>query len=428
MMNSFSAQEYINNLNMNGIRLGLDSTFRLLTLAGNPEKKLKFIHIAGTNGKGSVGAMLECGFRHAGFVTGFYTSPHLISICERFRINGVAVDEQILDEVTSQLAELSKGESFSYFEFTTVLAMLIFVKLNVQVVIWETGLGGRLDSTNVVESECSIITNIALDHQSHLGNTIDSIAREKAGIIKKNKPVFYGKVSPLALVEITNKAKELGCEVFGPEFDIPETGKVLQLNNSLGQEFIYDNRNITLGLAGFMQRENFRIAHRVLKYFSKAWNFNLDQALDGLASCRWPARLQLVNNNIIIDGGHNPDGAKALVTSLLELYGSKEKFTVIYGAFQDKDSSGCLEELSKIAQSFVFTQITPQGRPSRAYEELTSLLSNDNIKTFSSNNLSEALKLAGKLDNKILIAGSLYLAGEALEILNLKQSCLDLTK
>jgi dihydrofolate synthase/folylpolyglutamate synthase len=426
-MNSFSAEGYINNLNMNSIRLGLESTFRLLTLAGNPDKKLKFIHLAGTNGKGSVGSMLECSFRHAGYKTGFYTSPHLISICERFRVNGKAVDEELLNEVTYQLAELSKGESFSYFEFTTVLAMLIFVKLNVQVVIWETGLGGRLDSTNVVTPECSIITNIALDHQSHLGNTLSLIAREKAGIIKPGKAVFYGKVDPTALKEITSKAQELGCEVFGPEFDVPQEAKVVELNNSIGQEFIYDNTKITLGLAGYMQRENFRIVHRVLKYFSKSWGFDLQQALASLSTCHWPARLQLVNNNIIIDGGHNPDGACALVTSLLELYGANEKFTVIYGAFQDKDSSGCLEQLAKVAQCFVFTSINPMGRPSRSFEELTSLLPNNNIATFSSNNLKEAINIASEKNNKILIAGSLYLAGEALEMLNLKQSCLDLT-
>jgi dihydrofolate synthase/folylpolyglutamate synthase len=131
--------------------------------------------------------------------------------------------------------------------------------------------------------------------------------------------------------------------------------------------------------------------------------------------------------NIIIDGGHNPDGASALVTSLLELYGKEEKFTVIYGAFQDKDASGCLDKLSEVASSFVFTPITPQGRPSRSFEELTSLLANKNIPTFKANNLSCALEIAQQQKTKILIAGSLYLAGEALEMLNLKNSCLDLT-
>ena len=176
----FDTALYLENCNMFGIRLGLDSTKELLRRAGNPEKYLKFIHLAGTNGKGSTAAMLEHGFRSAGLTTGLYTSPHLIDVRERFRVNGKAVPTEIFNSIGEELAKAAEGGDFTYFEFATVLAALIFCRAGVDVVIWETGLGGRLDATNAVMSCASVITNIALDHQNLLGDTLEKIAAEKA--------------------------------------------------------------------------------------------------------------------------------------------------------------------------------------------------------------------------------------------------------
>ena len=169
----FDTEKYFDSLDMFGIRLGLDATRELMEKAGHPEKNLRFIHIAGTNGKGSTGAMLERCFRQAGFKTGFYTSPHLIDIRERFRINGQAVSREEFDRAGKKLSDCAKKGRYSYFEFATVLAMEIFAAAQTEVVIWETGMGGRLDATNAVMPQACVITNIALDHQGHLGNTLD---------------------------------------------------------------------------------------------------------------------------------------------------------------------------------------------------------------------------------------------------------------
>ena len=173
----FNTAEFIDSLNMFAIRLGLDSTRELARRVGNPENSLRFVHLAGTNGKGSTGAMLERALREQGLTTGFYTSPHLIDVRERFRINGKTVDRECFDRCGKILAEAG-GKDFSYFEFATVLAMLIFKEAKCDVVIWETGMGGRLDATNIVTPELCIITNIALDHVGHLGDTTALIAAE----------------------------------------------------------------------------------------------------------------------------------------------------------------------------------------------------------------------------------------------------------
>ena len=220
----FSTAEYLENSNMFGIRLGLDATKDLLKRAGDPDKYLKFIHLAGTNGKGSTAAMLERAFRSAGYVTGLYTSPHLIDVRERFRVNGKAVPEEIFNELGNELADAAKGGDFTYFEFATVLAALIFCRAGVDVVIWETGLGGRLDATNAVQSCASVITNIAYDHQNLLGNTLPELAAEKAGILKEGVPLFYNRLVDEAKEVIEKRARELHCEIFPPAAEVPECG------------------------------------------------------------------------------------------------------------------------------------------------------------------------------------------------------------
>ena len=195
-MNNFDGDKYFNSLDMFGIRLGLDDIRVHLQAVGNPHKDLRFIHIAGTNGKGSTGAMLECALRGAGLKTGFFTSPHLIDIRERFRVNGKTISREKFNAATEKLAKLSEGRRTTYFEFATVLAIMIFKEENCDAVIWETGMGGRLDATNSVDTSVSIITNIALDHQNHLGNTLAAIAGEKAGILRKNIPLFLRRTCP----------------------------------------------------------------------------------------------------------------------------------------------------------------------------------------------------------------------------------------
>ncbi|MBE6355786.1 MAG: bifunctional folylpolyglutamate synthase/dihydrofolate synthase [Lentisphaerae bacterium] len=415
----FDCEAYLNSLDMFGIRLGLAATEELMALAGHPEKGLRFIHLAGTNGKGSTGAMLERCFRKAGLKTGFYTSPHLIDVRERFRINGKAVSVEEFNCAGEFLKERAGEGKFSYFEFATVLAMVIFARNQVDAVIWETGMGGRLDATNVVMPEACVITNIALDHQGHLGDTTAAIAGEKAGIIKRGVPLFHGVLPDDAARVICQRAKELDAPVFPPREAVPDvddfTGKC--------QNFVYDGRRISLSLPGRMQRENFRIVYEVLSCFAPRWHFDVGTVLTALSEVSWPGRFQHVDG-LIIDGGHNPDGVRALTEAVKERY-PYEKFLVVYAAFGDKAAPRCLPYLDTIAERYIFTTPGAGGRAAFAPEELTGMTGKPAAAiTEPAVAIRQALAECGDL--RIIVSGSLYLAGVALEIVLPPESVLDL--
>ncbi len=402
----FDPAAYFDSLDMFGIRLGLDAVKELAALAGNPQDKLKFIHIAGTNGKGSTGAMLEKALRSCGMTTGFYSSPHLVDIRERFRINGRVVDSETFSAMTLQLKNASAGKRFSYFEFATVLAMQIFLAAECDIVIWETGMGGRLDATNIVVPEGAVITNIALDHQGHLGDTPAAIAAEKAGIIKPGVPLFHGRLTPDAAAVIYEKASEADVPVFPPRESVPETDGGVN-------SFLYDGHKVKLGLPGRMQRENFRIVYEVLDHFAPQWGFELDTAIAALENVRWPGRFHHVNSRLIVDGGHNPDGVCALAAAVQEKYPG-EKFTVVYAAFGDKHAENCLPYLIPLASRFIFTSVGTHGREVFSPEELTALAGN---KVISESVLSPltAVDMALQDSPRVIVSGSLYLAGMVLE-------------
>ena len=419
------ADKYISSLDMYGIRLGLERVQKLAELAGHPEKELKFIHLAGTNGKGSTGAMLECALRNMGFVTGFYSSPHLIDVRERVRVNGKSVERKLFDETTEKLVNLCGAEKFTYFEFVTILAALIFKESGCDFVIWETGMGGRLDATNIVNPEAVVITNIAFDHQEHLGNTLGAIAAEKAGIIKRGVPVFYGKLSPESRDGIENKAAELGCELYPPLAEVPELAEFEESETGFVQSFDYCRKHISLSLGGMMQRENFRIVFNVLKYLSEKYAFDFDKSLETLDKVIWPARFQKVNSRVIVDGGHNPDGANALVSALDE-FCSGVKFTVIFAAFEDKEVAETLRLLcSKYAAEFIFTRPAPWGRAAHKFETLRSIVP-ENIPCSWQDDVAGAVDAALAGERRVLICGSLYLAGSVLQMLRGEDSACDL--
>ena len=412
---SFSTSAFFDRLEMFSIRLGLESTRELAKLAGSPEKSLRFIHIAGTNGKGSTGAMLERSLRNAGLTTGFYTSPHLIDVRERFRINGKTVDPETFEYWGKYLADIA-GTKFSYFEYATILALLIFKAAKCDVVIWETGLGGRLCATNIVTPELCIITNIALDHVDHLGDTTAKIAYEKAGILKPGVPVVCGKLPADASEVVCARAKELDVPVHFCREAVPEDYRITSGEDGVPlQEFTYDNRKITLALPGKMQRENFRIVYEALEILSKKWNFDFDTALDGLKLVRWPGRFQKIGDRMILDGGHNPDGTAALAEALNELYPG-EKFTTVYAAFADKNANECVRNLSKFTEQFIFTSPGSWNRKSFAPEELIGFAAACGVPASGEPSPLEAVKAALALSGRrVIISGSLYLAGEVLE-------------
>ena len=223
--------DWLAHLEFFGVKLGLHQTQALFAELGSPEKNLKFIHIAGSNGKGSTGAFLEAGLLNAGFKTGFYSSPHLIEVNERFRINGAVPDSDTVARALTKVRSaseklLEKGFRVTYFEATTAVAALLFAEAKADFVVWETGMGGRLDATNIVTPLASVITSISLEHKEYLGDTLAKIAFEKAGIIKPGVPVFVGCTVPEeALRVIAAKQKEMGCSL--QQAAMPEDGRIV---------------------------------------------------------------------------------------------------------------------------------------------------------------------------------------------------------
>ncbi len=423
---SFSTAEYLSSLNMFGIRLGLDAVRELARRAGNPERKLRFIHIAGTNGKGSVGAMLERAFRSVGLTTGFYSSPHLIDVRERFRIDGRAVDEARFNRLGRELRDEAEGGSFSYFEFATVLAMKIFLEAGTDVVIWETGMGGRLDATNIVTPAAAVITNIALDHQAHLGHTVGAIAGEKAGIVKSGVPLFAGELVPEARAVVEARCRELGSPFSGPEAPVPDCTGFTESEGRILQHFTYCGASVALPLPGRMQRDNFRLVHAILKFFAPRWNFDFAAALRALERVRWPARCQNVAPRFWLDGGHNPDGVAALCGALHEIAPDRKKI-VVYGAFQDKDFRSCLELLAPVATEFIFVPIGVGERPSVPPPELAKIAASFGRSARTADSAVAAVKMAlAEPDALVVAAGSLYLAGELLAAFLPPEATLDL--
>lgn len=404
------------------INLGLERVTALARAAGDPQSQLKFIHLAGTNGKGSCAAMLEKALRRCGFKTGLYTSPHLINIRERFRVNGCAVSEPEFEEETALLFEHPEAQACSYFEFTTILALRLFLRNKCDIIIWETGLGGRLDATNIVVPECSVITGIALDHEQYLGDTVSKTAFEKGGIIKPNVPVFSG-VMPFEAQQVLREiASSRQAEFFTVEE--PEVPEMLNCGIAEGryfQSFRWQGNEYRLNLAGAMQRRNFVLVYKVLAYLSGKYGFDLSCAVSGALCCFWPGRLEEISPGIWLDGGHNPDGISQLVKSLREL--SADRYTVIYAAFQDKCASPALELLAEIGCRMIFLDRQISNRSCYTPEELQKMT---RLPSQSAGTLADALAAAQSYGSPILICGSLYLAGEVLAHFGKTRSVLDL--
>ncbi len=419
-----NAIEWLTTLHRFGIKLGLEQTRRLCDLCGAPDRALRFIHLAGTNGKGSTGAMLESALYANNMVTGFYSSPHLISARERFRVNGAAVSENDFveaAEIVRQAAEIMRRENAcpTYFEATTVMAMLIFKKYHCDYVVWETGMGGRLDSTNIVTPEVAVITNIALDHEKFLGSTIAEIAAEKAGIIKTDVPVVIGAMPSEAVEVIRATAARLKA----PFYDSTQLNPVggVQEQTVDYQQFICGGESIILALNGVMQQRNAQIVKSVLQVLD-LWN---DASRRGLQNARWPARIELLcERRFLLDGGHNPDGLNALTETLAVLYPGK-KFNWIFGAFADKDYTGGLEIIAPLAKSLRAVKFAEEARLSAEVSEICrkalALGISDCQPVEDLEKYLHKLALDAVPEEPVVIAGSLYLAGEVLSMLEAEE-------
>ena len=399
-----------------GQKPGLGRIRRLLGRLGNPQEKLKFVHIAGSNGKGSTAAMLASVLSAAGLKTGLYTSPHLWRFNERFQVDGAPISGEDLAEITAQVLEAAEDET--EFELMTAIGMVYFLKAECDIVVLETGLGGRLDSTNVIPApEVAVITHIGLEHTEILGDTLDKIAREKAGIIKQGCDVVLCEQG-YDLYCLFEEICKLRCS------SLALTVKPEVLSSGLeGQTFTYRGEGLYhIALLGEHQLQNAAVvleAVRVLR--QRGWEVPETAVARGLEQARWPGRLELARRgpDVILDGGHNPQCMEALARALGELYPGK-KLIFLTGVLADKDWSTMMGELLPLAKEFY--TITPDSPRAMPAAELAAYLEGQGAKATPCGSVREGLELALVFlppEDVVCVTGSLYMIGEARHLLGL---------
>jgi len=419
------AWKFLDNLQFFKIKLGLDSMRTFLGRLGRPDERLRFVHLAGTNGKGSVGAMLHAILNRAGYKTAFYTSPHLSSVRERFRIGDQYISEDDFALHASAIVEVLGEERITYFEFTTALALLWFAAEKVDLVVLETGLGGRLDATNVITPLVSVITNVAMDHEAYLGDTVEAVASEKAGIIKSGVPVVSGVDDPSAAWVIEDFCREKGAPLFrlGHEFRATESG-------GGGWDFNgwrHSRPGLPMNLLGRHQILNGGIALAVLECLTDLGICVDEEPIrSGLASVTWPARLESFSvvgpvcgivageeRRGLIDGAHNPAGSQALALALKQGFPRRRLF-VVWASMADKDIGSTLGEIVPMADEIILTR--PEYERSASPREIAAFLADFKGEVHLADEVESALKLAfskASDEDLVLVAGSLYLAGKA---------------
>ncbi len=416
---------YLEGLQFFRIKLGLASMTRLLQELGQPQQRLRCIHIAGTNGKGSVGATLSTLLARGGYRTAFYSSPHLVEVRERFTINGVPISRE---EFSSQMAILRAlflrtGLTPTYFECTTLLALNWFAARKVDVAILETGLGGRLDATNVVVPMVSVITDISRDHEQYLGTEINDIAAEKAGIIKAGIPVVFSGRTGSSTEVITAFCKRLNSRLllFGRDF-FAEGG-----DGYFSYRGVDDTRwrVLPLALAGAHQVVNTAVALAALECAAAYYPLQPGDIRAGLAQVRWPGRMEYQQvlsrhgmRRILLDGAHNEAGVQALCTFLARREAGR-RIVLVWGNMADKNLAAARSQLFAAADSIVLTRVG--GERSAAPETLWQDLSaEERGRSSCLDDVEEALQAAMERageEDLICVAGSLYLVGRVRHIL-----------
>ncbi|GAB6183676.1 bifunctional folylpolyglutamate synthase/dihydrofolate synthase [Thermodesulfovibrio hydrogeniphilus] len=405
-----------------GIKLGLERVLRVLDKLGNPHKSFRSIHIAGTNGKGSVSKIIYTLLRAHGFSVGLFTSPHLTRFTERIVVNETEISEEDVVRLVEKVRPLS--DELTFFEYVTVIAFLYFKEKGVDYAVLETGMGGRLDSTNVVKPEISIITSIGLDHQQFLGQDLASIAKEKAGIIKKSVPVVIAnqpKEAEEIIIETANNT-EAPLYIYGKDFY--SNLKFMSLEGLL---FDFYPRNtpphapitdLSFSLTGLHQLENVSLALKAFIEFYPKYNENAIR--EGLKKVKMPGRLEIISKKplIILDIAHNPDGAYYLIQSLKLL--TEKKPVVVFGVMKDKDVNGIIKHFDGYAEKIIFT--SPEYERALNYEELLKRLNGYSINICSSQSpkqaFNEGLSICYQNPELFLLCtGSVYLIGEIKEFL-----------
>lgn len=382
--------------------LGNEQLENLLGALGNPHKKLKFIHIAGTNGKGSCAAMTAEILKNAGIKTGMFTSPFIVRFNERVQINGEEIGDGELAEYTERVKKaMEENKAYvSEFAFITAAAFLYFYEKQCEVVVLEVGMGGRLDATNVIENSIvSVLMSISLDHTAYLGETVEEIALEKCGIIKEN-----GTVAVYPNPEVTDII-EAECAKHGAELIVAKAPTVCDGG------FLYNGKEYSLALKGSYQPQNAAVVLEIIEVLrKKGYAISENDVKKGLASAKWQARFEYVRENVVIDGAHNPDGIAALKKSLAD---TEKDIVLVLAMMADKNYEECICDISKIAKFTVATEVDiPRALKA---EEIGAVLGKNGAEYSVVPNVKDAVGEAVRISGNngiVCVCGSLYLAGE----------------
>jgi len=440
---------YLYNLQKYGIKFGLENITRLMSALYDPHTAFRSIHVAGTNGKGSTSAIIASILQAAGLRTGLFTSPHLVSFTERIRIDGQEISEIDVIALAEEVRDIASGlEDFSptFFEVVTAIAMLYFKRNKTDIAVVEVGMGGRLDATNIITPEVSVITGISYDHKEFLGSSLKDIAREKAGIIREKIPVTVSSQEPEVLDVLENRAGEQQAQLFlyGRDFS-----SALKKSDVSGILFDYHScdrfaiQDLVLPLPGEHQMQNASVAVKAVELINDGRLTPKTRGIapahhsspiithhsirEGLRKVRWPGRLEFIHDDppVVIDGAHNPGAAVVLAQTLKKDFLKKyKKIIIILGIMDDKDIKGIMEPLLPLASEIILT--APAYSRSATPEKLADIarslgFSNLQVRPAVKDAIDAAIRatksssLTGDYPSLILISGSFYTIGEAKE-------------
>ena len=409
-----SVEDWIFGLRYTSAKDGLNNMLALCQALGDPQRDLRFVHVAGTDGKGSVCAMLDRMLRACGYRVGLYTSPHLMRFSERMRVNGAPVADDLLIRVCSQVREateslLARDIRPNFFELCTAAAFLAFREVKADIVVLETGMGGRMDATNVVTPEVCLITSIGLDHTRQLGNTLSAIAGEKAGILKSGVPFALAPQSDESVLDVFARAaheKNASETYLG---DLPF--RVLR-EDRFGSDINFWGLSAQVRLPGWHQAQNACLAISGLRLLARrGWTIDEAAALAALPKTKWPARLEWLDEHTLLDGAHNPHGGAAL-RDYVKAHLAGERVVALIGMMKDKAVSDCAPIYAQAFSRAVATQISyPRAMDASA---LADALRQGGLAADAEPDMRKALARARTLagDGIVLICGSLYLAGD----------------
>ena len=407
--------EYIHSVKWQGSKPGLGRTRELLAALGNPEKSLKFVHIAGTNGKGSTAAIVSSVLKHAGFITGLYTSPYILCFNERMQVNGEHISDRDLERLTEEIRPFADAmtDPPTEFEIITALAMKFFLSNKCDVVVLEVGMGGELDSTNVIETpEAAVIASIGYDHVKELGPSICDIALAKAGIIKDGGDVVIYGGEPEVEAVFERVSKKRGARLTKTDFT-RITGEEFSLG---GIKFGFEPYGeLFLPLAGAYQPKNAALAITALELLrEKGFIISNDDIISGLSSVKWPGRFEVLGRDpvFILDGAHNPQGVQATADSLRRHFGGR-KVIFVMGVMADKDVDSMIGCLAPLAEAFV--AVRPDYYRAMEARGLADKISRHGLPVSACDTVrggvAEAIVRAGK-DGIVCALGSLYFSAE----------------